>query len=194
MMNYIWAGLIVLSFVVSIFTGRMEETASAAMSGATEAVQTALSVLGVMCFWMGLMQIAERAGLLNYFAKWLNPLISRLFKGVKRQETRKAILMNITANVFGIGNAATPFGLKAMSLMAKEANTRNTATNDMCLFVVLNTASIQLIPSTLFALRSGYGSQKPYMVLPAVWLTSIAAAVLGILAAKGLERRTPKRR
>lgn len=189
MMNYIWAGLIIVSFVVSIFTGRIGETATEAMNSAKSAVETSLSILGVMCFWMGLMRIAEKAGLLEKFSKLMKPLISKLFKGVKRDETKQAILMNITANIFGIGNAATPFGLKAMEEMAKESRDKGTATNDMCLFVVLNTASIQLIPSTLLALRSSYGSQAPYSILPAVWITSVTAALFGIAAAKIFEKK-----
>ncbi|MBQ2967162.1 MAG: hypothetical protein IJE10_03445 [Clostridia bacterium] len=189
MMNRIWVALISVAFLVSIFTGRIEQTASAAMEGANEAVQTSVSVLGIMCFWMGMMRIAEKAELLNRFSNLLKPLITKLFRGVRRDETRKAILMNITANLLGLGNAATPFGLKAMELMEKENGKKGVATNDMCLFVVINTASIQLIPTTLFALRSSYGSEKPYIVLPCVWLVSVAAAVLGILTAKHFEKR-----
>lgn len=189
MMNYIWAGLIVLSVIVSLFTGKISETATEAMNSAKTAVETVLSILGVMCFWMGLMRIAEESGLIGKLSKVMKPLISRLFKGVKREDTKEAILMNITANIFGIGNAATPFGLKAMEKMSEENGGKRTATNDMCLFVVLNTASIQLIPSTLLALRASYGSKDPYIILPAVWITSIVAAVIGIAAAKLFEKK-----
>lgn len=189
MMNYIWAGLIVLSVIVSLFTGKISETATEAMNSAKTAVETVLSILGVMCFWMGLMRIAEESGLIGKFSKVMKPLISRLFKGVKREDTKEAILMNITANIFGIGNAATPFGLKAMEKMSEENGGKRTATNDMCLFVVLNTASIQLIPSTLLALRASYGSKDPYIILPTVWITSIVAAVMGIAAAKLFEKK-----
>ena len=189
MMNLIWAGLISLSFFIGLLNGRLEETASAAMDGATSAVQTAISILGVMCFWMGMMRIAEKADLLNKLSERLKPLISKLFSGIKRDETRKAVVMNITANLLGLGNAATPLGLKAMELMDRENGRKGIATNDMCLFVVLNTASIQLSPTTLFALRASYGSEKPYIILPCVWLVSIAAATLGILAAKWFGRR-----
>lgn len=189
MMNVIWTVLISLSFIISVFTGKIEETASAAMEGAAEAVEISISILGVMCFWMGIMRIAEKANLLNKFSNWLKPLVSKLFKGIKREETRTAVVMNITANLLGLGNAATPLGLKAMELMDKENGRKGIATNDMCLFVVLNTASIQLIPTTLFALRASYGSQKPYIILPCVWIVSIAAAVCGILAARWFGRR-----
>ncbi len=190
MMNYIWAGLILISFIVSLFTGNVSETATAAMDGAKDAVETSLSILGVMCFWMGMMKIAEKAGLLKSLSKLLNPVISFLFKGVKSPDAKNSILMNITANIFGIGNAATPFGLKAMEEMSIENKKKHTATNDMCLFVVVNTASIQLIPTTLLALRASYGSASPYNILPAVWITSITAMIFGVAAARIFEKRS----
>ena len=189
MMNYIWSGIIILSLIVGFFTGRIGETATAAMDGAKNAVETIISLLGVMCFWMGMMNIAQKAGLLDKLSKFLEPVISRLFKGVKGEKAKQAILMNITANIFGIGNAATPFGIKAMEEMQKENRGSTSATNDMCMFVVLNTASIQLIPTTLFALRSSYGSEDPYKILPAVWIVSVAALVFGISAAKIMGKR-----
>lgn len=189
MMNKIWAVLILISFFVSFFTGKISETATAAMDGAKNAVQTSLSIIGVMCFWMGIMKIAEKSGLLDKLSNLLSPLTSRLFKGVKSKKAQEAILMNITANIFGIGNAATPFGIKAMEEMQKENRGNHTATDDMCMFVVLNTASIQLIPTTLLALRSSYGSKDPYVILPLVWIVSIVALFFGILAAKIFERR-----
>ena len=183
MMNYIWAGMILISFAVSLFTGNLSETATAAVDGAKSAVETCISILGVMCFWMGLMKVADKAGLLESLSKLLNPLISKLFKGVKSKEAKNAILMNITANIFGIGNAATPFGLKAMEKMDLDSGHKHIATNDMCLFVVLNTASIQLIPTTLLALRASNGSSDPYSILPAVWITSVVAVIFGVFAA-----------
>lgn len=189
MMNYIWSGIIIISLIVGLLTGNIGETATAAMDGAKTAVETMISLLGVMCFWMGMMNIAQKSGLLNKLSRVLEPLISRLFKGVTREEAKQAILMNITANIFGIGNAATPFGIKAMEEMQKENRNRKTATNDMCMFVVLNTASIQLIPTTLLALRSTYGSKDPYKILPLVWIVSVAALIFGIAAAKIMEKR-----
>ena len=135
-----------------------------------------------------MMNVAQKSGLLEKLSKLIDPLISRLFKGVKSEKAKQAILMNITANIFGIGNAATPFGIKAMEEMQRE-NKNFTATNDMCMFVVLNTASIQLIPTTLFALRSSYGSADPYKILPAVWIVSVVALTFGIFAAKIMEKR-----
>lgn len=189
MMNYLWAIFILVSLVVSLFTGKIGETSAAAMDSAKEAVETAVSILGVMCFWMGLMQIADKSGLIQKFSKLMSPVIGKLFKGVKKQKTKDAILMNMAANLLGIGNAATPLGLKAMEEMERENSSKGVATNDMALFVVLNTASLQLIPATLLAFRSNFGSTKPFEILPCVWIASILSVASGIIAAKILEKR-----
>ena len=189
MMNYIWGGLIAISIVVSIFTGKVSETSTAAMDSAKESVETVLSMLGVMCFWMGLMEIANRSGLLDKFAKMLSPIIKFLFKDVKSEKAKKAISMNMAANIFGIGNAATPFGLTAMEEMARENKHNGLASNSMCMMVVINTASIQLIPTTLLAFRSAYGSKNPFEIVTAVWITSVCSVVLGVLSAKIFEKR-----
>lgn len=189
MMNYIWGGLIALSIVVSMFTGRVSETSAAAMDSAKESVETVLSMTGIMCFWMGLMEIANQSGLLDKFAKLLSPVINFLFKDVKSEKAKKAISMNMAANIFGIGNAATPFGLSAMEEMARENKHKGLASNSMCMMVIINTASIQLIPTTLLAFRSAYGSQNAFEIVPAVWITSVCSVVFGVLSAKLFEKR-----
>ncbi len=190
MMNYIWGGIIAISVIVSIFTGKVSETSTAAMNSAKECVETVLSMIGVMCFWMGLMEIANRSGLMDKFAKLLSPVINFLFKDVKSEKAKKAISMNMAANIFGIGNAATPFGLAAMEELAKENKFRATASNSMCMMVVINTASIQLIPTTLLAFRSAYNSSNPFEIMPAVWITSVFSVVLGVVSAKIFEKRS----
>lgn len=190
MMNYIWGGIIAISVIVSIFTGKVSETSTAAMDSAKECVETVLSMIGVMCFWMGLMEIANRSGLMDKFAKLLSPVINFLFKDVKSEKAKKAISMNMAANIFGIGNAATPFGLAAMEELAKENKFRATASNSMCMMVVINTASIQLIPTTLLAFRSAYNSSNPFEIMPAVWITSVFSVVLGVVSAKIFEKRS----
>ena len=190
MMNYIWGGLIVISIVVSVFTGKLPETSAAAMDSAKESVETVLSMLGVMCFWMGLMEIADRSGLMDKFASLLSPIINFMFKDVKSEKAKKAISMNMAANIFGIGNAATPFGLAAMEELAKENKFKGTASNSMCMMVVINTASIQLIPTTLLAFRSAYKSQNPFEIMPAVWIVSLCSVVLGVISAKIFEKRS----
>ena len=190
MMNYIWGGLIGMSIIVSVFTGRVSETSAAAMDSAKESVETVLSMLGVMCFWMGLMEIANRSGLMDKFAKLLKPVIDFFFKEVKSEKAKKAISMNMAANIFGIGNAATPFGLAAMEELAKENKFKGKASNAMCMMVVINTASIQLIPTTLLAFRSAYNSQSPFEIMPAVWVVSVCSVLLGVISAKLFEKRS----
>ena len=190
MMNYIWGGLIGISIIVSVFTGKVSETSAAAMDSAKESVETVISMLGVMCFWMGLMEIANRSGLMDKFARLLSPLINFMFKDVKSEKAKKAISMNMAANIFGIGNAATPFGLTAMEELAKENKFKGSASNAMCMMVVINTASIQLIPTTLLAFRSAYNSQSPFEIMPAVWIVSVCSVVLGVISAKIFEKRS----
>ena len=189
MLNYIWGGLIGISIVVSIFTGKVAETSTAAIDSAKESVEIVLSMVGIMCFWMGLMEIANRSGLMDKFAEILSPVINFLFKDVKSEKAKKAISMNMAANIFGIGNAATPFGLLAMEEMARENKQKGIASNSMCMLVVVNTASIQLIPTTLLALRGTFGSANPFEIMPAVWITSVCSVVLGVVSAKVMEKR-----
>lgn len=192
MMNFIWAGLILLSLFTAFFTGNISQTASAAVSGASDAVETALSLAGVMCMWTGFMEIANRSGLTDAFARLISPLLRLLFKDLKSTKAKKAISMNIAANVLGIGNAATPMGLAAMAELEKENLTKGTASDNMCMFTVLNTASIQLVPTTLLALRAAHGSENPFIIIPAVWVTSVLSVTAGILVEKLLQKRREK--
>ena len=190
MMNYIWGGMILLSLIISVFTGQVEETAAAAVSGAAEAVETCIALLGIMCLWTGLAKIGEKAGLVRMLAKVLRPLTRLMFPKLdKDAPALGSIVMNMVANLFGMGNAATPLGLKAMQELDVVNRHRQTASNAMCMFVVLNTASIQLIPTTVISLRQTYGSAAPAEILVPVWISSICALTVGITAAKLLERR-----
>ena len=189
MMNRLWAYLLLFALAVGLCSGNLAETASEAVTAAGGAVETAISLLGVMCFWMGMMEIAKQAGLMEGLAKWLSPVTRRLFPSVKSKKARNAIVMNMAANFLGIGNAATPLGLQAMEEMEKETDKKGVATNDMVRFVVLNTASIQLLPTTLLAFRAKYGSTAPFEILPAVWIASVLSVTVGLLAAKLLEKR-----
>lgn len=197
MMNVIWLFLIVISFVCAIFTGRMEQLSQAVMEGAGSAVTLVISTAGMLCVWTGLMRIAERGGLTVVLAKVFSPVLRRLFPDYNKDSpAMQAICMNVTANLLGLGNAATPFGLAAMREMQKDRSDPNstTANNSMVLFVVLNTASIQLIPTMMGTIRMQYGSRTPFDILPAVWITSIAALLVGIGAAYVLQGRQSKRR
>ena len=190
MLNYIWGGMILISLMVSIFTGQVEATAAAAAEGAGAAVQTCLTLLGIMCLWTGLAKIGEKAGLVQAMSRLLSPLLKLLFPKLEKDApARGSIVMNMVANLFGMGNAATPLGIKAMHDLTHRSLHPSTASNEMCMFVVLNTASLQLIPTTLISLRQMYGSAAPGEIILPVWIVSVCALTAGISAAKLLERR-----
>lgn len=185
MMNYVWANLIFISFIFALFTQNTEALSNAVMKGADDACQLMLSIVGIICFWSGMMEIAKRAKITDALAKFFSPLLSRLFPEVdKNSPAMHYISLNISANMLGLGNAATPFGISAMKELQKLNEKKDTATNSQLLFVVLNTASIQLFPTTLCAYRAKYGSLEPFSVIPLVWITSAAALIVGITVAK----------
>lgn len=191
MLNLIWGSMILISLVVSLFTGQLEQTAAAAVTGAGSGVETCFSLLGILCLWSGLTRIGERAGMVRVLGKLLRPMLRFLFPTLN--ETSPAggsIVMNMVANLLGMGNAATPLGIKAMQDLSKENRNRSTASDAMCMLVVLNTASIQLLPTTLIALRQTYGSAAPGNIIIPVWLVSISALIVGVFVAKLLERRS----
>lgn len=184
-MNWIFAGLLFLSVVFALLTGRTQELTTAALNECSNAVGLCVKLLGITCLWSGIMKITDRSGLAEKISRLLSPLLRRLFPGISEgSAASKAISMNITANLLGLGNAATPLGLQAMEELQKENHSQDTASNHMITFLVLNTASLQLIPTTAAALRLSYGSRSPMEILPAVWLTSSAALVMGLLAVK----------
>ena len=193
MLNYIWGGMIMISLVVSVFTGRVEQTAAAAAPGACAAVESCISLLGIMCLWTGLAKIGERAGLVKVFARILRPFTRLLFPKLKADgAAMDAIVLNIVANLFGMGNAATPLDIKAVGELNKLNKGGRTATNEMCMFVVLNTASIQLIPATLISMRQTWGSANPGEIIVPVWIVSLCALTVGICMTKLLERRSAR--
>lgn len=184
MLGYILAFLIILSAVFAVATGNGQDVSKAAIEGAGEGVQLMLSMGGIMILWSGIMKIGEKSGLIDLFGKVLAPITKRLFPGVRSgSAAHRNICMNIAANFLGLGNAATPFGIKAMKEMAKSCGNSGKATRDMIVFTVLNTASIQFIPATIAAIRSANGSDNPFEILPAVWVTSIFTAVCGVIMA-----------
>lgn len=190
MLNYIWGGMILLSLITSFFTGRVDATAAAAAEGAGAAVELCLTLLGILCLWTGLAKIGEKAGLVSLLSRLLAPLLRILFPKLEKDApVRGSIVMNLVANLLGMGNAATPLGIKAMGELQKRNRFRSTASNEMCMLVVLNTASLQLFPTTLLSLRQVYGSASPAVILLPIWLVSICALMAGVTAAKILERR-----
>ncbi len=191
MLNYIWCGMIVVSFVTAIFTGRIEAVTNGAMEGAASAVDTCVGLLGSMCLWTGIAKIAENSGLVEVFAKLLRPVTKIIFPKLKANSAAmRAIVMNMVANILGMGNAATPLGITAMKELDKLNGRKSTASDEMCMFVVVNTASIQLIPATVISLRQMYGSQSPSEIVIPVWICSVLAVTIGVTAAKIFQKRS----
>jgi len=171
-----------VSIVCAMATGRVNEVSTAMLSGAGDAVTLVIALTGAMCLWSGLMRIADQSGLTGKLAKSFSPILRILFPNLPSDgETAKAISMNVSANLLGMGNAATPFGIAAMKELARSAGDPETATDEMITFVVINTASIQLIPTTVAMLRSAAGSATPFDLMPAIWITSVSALIVGIL-------------
>ncbi|MCR4435003.1 MAG: nucleoside recognition domain-containing protein [Clostridiales bacterium] len=187
MLDYIWFGLLVLGFIVGIFSGRAETVTKAAIDSASGAVSVGIGLLGVMCLWTGMMAIAEKSGLVQRIAGLARPVLKLLFPGLaRRHPALGAIVMNLVANFLGLGNAATPLGIKAMNELQKLNPKKDTATDDMSMFLVLNTAAVQLVPATVIALRSAAGSLNPAEITVTVWIASISATLAGVTAAKAL--------
>ena len=189
-MGYIWTGLIGLSIVSALLTGHAQALSAAAMQGAQEGLTLAISIGGSLCLWSGVSRLLERCGITAMLASLLRPLLSLLFPDSRKDKTLAGFLSgNITANLLGLGNAATPLGLEAARQMARYSP--GVASDSLCMLVVCNTASIQLLPTTVAALRAGAGCASPFDILPAVWFTSAAALTAGLGAADLLRRVWP---
>ncbi|CAI8850506.1 MULTISPECIES: nucleoside recognition domain-containing protein [unclassified Brevibacillus] len=182
MLNVIWLGLIVISIVVAAMTGRMEAINAAAFEGAKTGVTVCLGLLSVLAFWMGMMRIAEKSGLLELLARVLSPIIQILFPDVpKGHPAMGYILSNMSANLLGLGNAATPMGLKAMEELQKLNPDKQNASAAMCTLLAINTASITIIPTTMIAIRMQYGSVNPVEIVGTTLLSSFAATIVALL-------------
>lgn len=185
MLNYIWFGMLVIGFIVAILNGKIDAATQAAIDSAGKAVELGIELLGIMCLWTGLMRIAEKSGLVQNIARIIRPVLRFLFPEIPgKHPAMGAIVMNLAANFLGLGNAATPLGLKAMGELQKLNSKKDTATNAMCMFLVLNTGSIQLIPATIIAVRSAEGSSNPAEIIATIWVASACAATAGIIAVK----------
>ena len=184
-MTWIWAIMTILSFVFGLVTGNIGEVSAAAIEGAAAAITLSISIAGALCLWTGVMEAMKICGFSSALAKTMRPLLSILFPNASRsRETLEAISANVSANLLGLGNAATPLGIRATRLMSRG----EVATDEMCLFVVINTASIQLIPATIAGIRSAMGCTSPFDIIPAVWMTSILSVSAGILASITMAR------
>ena len=185
MLNIIWPAFIIIAVIYAFFTGNIEKVSNGIFESAESAVQLTITFFGTICLWNGIMEIAKRTSLMQKLTKVLSPLIRFLFPELKKGSIAyQEISMNVVANLLGLGNAATPLGLKAMKTMQKENPHKDTLTNSMAMFIVINTASIQLIPTNVIAIRSSLGSSSPSGIILQVWVATIVAAIVGITATK----------
>ena len=183
-----------ISLIFAVINGNVGEMSSAILDRSGEAVTLAISLCGIMCFWCGLMRVAEAAGLVEKAARLLSPLISLLFGGLKKGgKAAQLIAMNLAANMLGLGNATTPLGINAMHAIADETGADGIADDNMIMLAVLNTASLQIIPTTAAALRSANGAENPMEILPCVWIVSVYAAAIAGTAAKIMGRISRRR-
>lgn len=191
-MAWVWTGMVVLSLVFGLFTGSLDAVANAALEGARSAIDLSISMAGIMCLWSGVMEIMNVCGLSAGLAKAFRPVLRRLLPNACRDgETLAAVSANVSANLLGLGNAATPLGIQAARRMARGCG--GIASDELCLLVVLNTASIQLLPATIASVRAAAGCQTPFDILLPVWLSSVLSVFVGLLAAWLLSRRGRRR-
>lgn len=188
-MNYIWAGLIIISFITSIFTGNVNALTAAIFEGAKNAVTVALYLIGVMAFWLGIMKIAEKCGIIEFLSKLLEPVMKKIFPELKRNPKANGLItMNIAANAIGLTNAATPIGLKAMEELQKDNPQKDTASNPMCTFLAMNTAGFQLIPATVIAILAAAGSANPTEIILPTLIVTTTTFIIAIFISKLLQR------
>lgn len=185
MLNKIWPAFVVLSIIYSIIFGKLENLNSSIFESTENTISVTLTLIGTMCLWSGIMKIASNIGLIEKFCKILNPLINFLFPELKEnKKIKKEISMNMIANILGLGNAATPLGLKAMQSMQKKNMYKDRLSNSMMMFILINTASIQIIPTTVIAIRKSLNSQDCTGILVPVWCATVCAAIAGTIVIK----------
>ena len=190
MLNILWPIFIILSFIYALVTGKVNEVNNGIFTSLTDAVELSITFLGTISLWNGIMEIAKRTSLIEKLTKFLRPLIRFLFPELKNNETAKQeISMNMIANILGLGNAATPLGLKAMKTMQKENKRKDTLSNSMMMLIVINTASIQLIPTNVIAIRTSLNSANPTSIIIPVWIATIIAGIVGVVGTKLLIKR-----
>ncbi len=189
-MSWIWTGILFVSILCALLQGRGGELAAAVPQGAQAGVTLAIGISGSMCLWTGVGKLMERTGVTRGLSRIMMPLLSRLFPSCRTDRAARHYLSaNICANILGLGNAATPMGIQAAKRLA-DPRCPAVATDELCRLIVLNTASIQLIPANVAAVRASLGAASPFDILPAVWLTSLSSAALGLCAAWILGRLT----
>ena len=189
MINIIWFGLLFIGIVVGIATGNVEAITKAAIDSANTGVELSIGLIGMMTLWLGMMKIAEAAGLVRKLALMLKPLMVRLFPDVPPDHPAMgSILMNLAANVFGLGNAATPFGIRAMQDLQELNTTEDSATDSMCTFLAINTSSVTLIPATTIAYRVAAGSSNAVEIIGPTIIATLVSTIVAVIAARTMSQ------
>lgn len=183
MLNNIWPILIIISIIYAIIAGNLENLNLAITSSSESAVSLTLTLIGTTCLWSGLIEIASNTNIIKYLKKFLRPVITRLFPNLNSLVYDK-VTMNIISNILGLGNAATPLGLQAMEEMQKENLNKEYLSDNMMILIVLNTSSLQIIPTTIIAIRTSLGSNNPTRIIFPVWFSTICAGIVGIIVTK----------
>ena len=197
MLPYIWGFMIIASVVYSLINGTQEQLNSAILSSADEAIELTISMCGTVCLWSGIMAIADKRGITDAISKLLSPLTGKLFPNIdKNGKSFRAINMNITANLLGLGNAATPLGIKAMQELKKERPcdiSHDRADRNMIMFVILNTTSVQLIPTMIMSILQSAGNNNPSQIIPFTWAASISGLICGVISVSIFAKREAKK-
>ena len=189
MLNILWIGMMLIAVIIGGINGTLHEVMFSVSHSVVLAINLALILVVVSSVWLGLMKIAENAGLIKYLSKLLRPVITRIFPDVPAEHpATDAMILNIAATMLGLNNAATPFGIRAMVELDKLNPFPGTATNAMCTYLAIKTANEQLIPVTAMALLAGAGATHPYIIIPACMLTSLVALIVGVSASRFLQR------
>ena len=190
MLNKIWPFFIIISFIYAIYSGNISNVNNAIFDSAEQTVNLCLTMFGTLCLWNGIMKIATQTSMIEKLTKFLKPVISFIFPEIKNdKKISKEISMNMVANILGLGNASTPLGLKAMDSMQKINKDKTKLSNSMAMFILVNTASLQIIPTTVISIRSSLGSQEPTKIIFAVWVATIAAFATAIIVGKILIKK-----
>ena len=184
MLNILWPAFIIISFIYAFFSGNIENVSNGIFDSLESVVNLSLTLLGTLCMWNGIMEIAMNTSFVEKLTNIIKPLMKFLFPNLNNKKAYQEISMNMIANVLGLGNAATPLGLKAMKTLQEENENKDKVSNHMAMFIVLNTASLQLIPTNVIAIRTSLGSQMSSGIIFPVWIATIIAAIVGVTATK----------
>ena len=194
MLNLVWPIFIIISFSYAIFSGNLQNLNSSIFDSMESAVNLSITMLGTMCLWSGIINVATNTNIMKILNKLLQPIIRFLFPEIKEnKKAQNEISMNMIANILGLGNAATPLGLKAMETLQEENKNKEELSNSMIMLIVINTASIQIIPTTIIAIRSSLGAENPTSIIVPVWIATICAAIVGVTVTKLLIKYSTKR-